>query len=226
MRMILDVANRTFSADHPALRAWSEIAGKDFAPVDVQVLNERSASRVYRLIGAGPDGSNVIAKRYPAANARAEYRTYQKVLCHLPLTLLRHHGLVQESDAGFYWAFVEDAAGEQYSPEIQQHTVEAAEWLAMLHTSAQGVARSVALPDRNPCYYFDCLRAGRDRISRRLAGSPLNEDGRVILGFLAAQCDAVQASWERIERLCSGAPQTLVYADLNPDNIHVRLRPA
>src|SRR5215831_10352181 len=120
--------------DHPALRAWSVIAGGGLSGVEIEVLKHRSASQVCRLIGLGPDGANVIAKRCPKPNALAEYRIYEQVLRHLPLISLRHYGLVQEKDTGFCWASIEDAAGAPYSPEAPEHAVEAAAWLALLHT--------------------------------------------------------------------------------------------
>ena len=67
-------------ADHPALRAWAEIAGTGIGAVEVKVLKHRSASQVCRLNGLGPEGANVIAKRSPKPKALAEYRIYQQVL--------------------------------------------------------------------------------------------------------------------------------------------------
>lgn len=213
-------------ADHPALRAWSEIVKVELGQVNIEVLKNRRASLVCCLAGLGPGGSNVIAKRYPAPNGLTEYRIYREVLCRLPLTFPRHHGLVQEEGTGFCWAFFEDAAGERYSPQIQQHTMEAAACLAVLHTSACEVARDLALPERGPRHYLDYLSSGRNRIRRSLASAVLSGEDRGVLAELAAQCDAVEAQWELIERLCNSAPQTFVHADLYEANIHVRTGPA
>jgi hypothetical protein len=208
--------------DHPALRAWSELTEADFACVEIEVLKHRSESQVCRLIGLRPDGANVIAKRCPKPKALAEYRIYEELLRHLPLVSLRHYGLVHEKDTGFCWAFIEDAAGVPYSPDTPEHAMEATAWLAALHTSARGVAQDLALPDRGPLYYLHCLRCGRERIRQTLTGALLSEEDRTVLAALATQCDAVEAKWESLENLCSGAPQTFVHADLYAANIQVR----
>jgi hypothetical protein len=167
----------------------------------------------------------MIAKRCPTPKALAEYRIYEQVLRHLPLISLRHYGLVQEKDTGFCWAFIEDAAGVPYSPEVPEHAMEAAAWLAVLHTSARGVAQDLALPDRGPLYYLHCLRCGRERIRQTLTGALLSEEDRTVLAALATQCDAVEAKWGWLEDLCGGAPQTFVHADLYGANIRVRTIP-
>src|SRR5215472_1762797 len=212
-------------ADHPALRAWVEIAGTGIGAVEVKVLKHRSASQVCRLNGLGPEGANVIAKRSPKPKALAEYRIYQQVLPHVLLTSLRHYGLVEEKGTPFCWSFIEDAAGDPYSPEAQEHAAEASACLAVLHTSARGVAQDLALPDRGPLYYLHCLRSGRDRLRQTLKSARLSQEDRTVLAALATQCDTVEARWGWIEDLCSGAPATFVHADLYAANIHVRTFP-
>ena len=98
--MMLDAATRIHSADHPALRAWSEIAESASPRAEVEILKDRSACQAYRLAGLGPVGSNVIAKRYPESKALAEFRIYRNVLRHLPLISPQHYGLVKEKGTG------------------------------------------------------------------------------------------------------------------------------
>ena len=138
--MMLDAATRIHSADHPALRAWSEIAESASPRAEVEILKDRSACQAYRLAGLGPVGSNVIAKRYPESKALTESRIYRSVLRHLPLISPQYYGLVQEKGTGFCWAFLEDVAGTPYSPAVAEQTVKAARWLAVLHASAREVA--------------------------------------------------------------------------------------
>jgi hypothetical protein len=213
---------RTCSADHRALRAWSEIAKNGCPRAEVEILKDRSACKAYRLVGLGPGGSDVIAKRYPESKALTEFKIYRNVLRHVPLISPRHYGLVKEQGTGFCWAFFEDVAGTPYSPAVAAQTVEAARWLAMLHASAREVAADVDLPDRGPRHYFDCLHSGRNRIRQNVSSTLLSEDDRTVLAALAVQCDAVEAKRDWIEACCSTAPETFVHADLHAANIHVR----
>src|SRR5262249_17385820 len=150
-----------------------------------------------------------------------EYWIYQHVLPHLPLTSLRHYGLVEEKGKPFCWSFIEDAAGIPYSPESLEHATEASAWLAVLHTAARGVAEGLALPDRGPLHYLHCLRSGRDRVRQALTSARLRQEDLTVLEALTAQCDAVEARWGWIEDLSSGAPATFVHGDLYAANIHV-----
>ena len=165
--MMLNAATRIHAADHPALRAWAEIAENACPRAEVEILKDRSACQAYRLVGLGPGGSNMIAKRYPESKALAEFQIYRSVLRHLPLISPQYYGLVKEKGTGFCWAFIEDVAGTPYSPAVAEQTVEAARWLAVLHASAREVAADVDLPDRGPRHYFDCLCSGRNRIRQR-----------------------------------------------------------
>src|SRR5690348_464373 len=106
------IATETCVAEHPALRAWSEISGFHSASTSAELLKDRSESQVYRLAGLGPEGAAVIAKRYPELKALCERMIYDRVLRCLPMVSLRHHGLINEKGTGFCWAFFEDAAGE------------------------------------------------------------------------------------------------------------------
>src|SRR6266850_210044 len=219
---MLDAATHIHSADHPALRAWAEIAENACPRAEVEILKDRSACQAYRLADLGPGGSNVIAKRYPELKALTESRIYRSVLRHLPLISPQYYGLVQEKGTGFCWAFFEDVAGTPYSPAVAEQTVKAARWLAVLHASAREVAADVDLPDRGPRHYFECLYSGRNRIRQNLSSTLINDDDRKVLTALAAQCDAVETKREWIEAWCRNAPETFVHADLHAANIHVR----
>src|SRR5262245_8213230 len=161
---------------HPAARAWSEIRGVPLVPESIEILKNRNDSRVYRLAGVGPEGSNVIAKQCPKENALAELFIYKKVLAHLPFPALEHYGLLDEQDTRFCWVFMEDAGGVSYSPDIEEHGVLAAEWLGRLHTCGVEVPAGLSLSDRGPDHYLACLRSARDRIRHNLANPALNQD--------------------------------------------------
>jgi hypothetical protein len=50
-------------ASHPAARAWKELEPKAPAPVAIVGLEELPGQQVYRLVGVGPGGTSVVAKR-------------------------------------------------------------------------------------------------------------------------------------------------------------------
>ena len=207
-----------------AFRAWSELRVGGREPTRVEILKDRNASHVYRLAGAGPDGSNVVAKRCLRAGALLERTIYQQVLRHLPVRSLRYYGLVEERDTPFCWLFVEDAAGAPYSSTAaMEHGRLAADWLSGLHTRAQALGRGLDLPVRGPSWYLGCLRSGRDRMRRSLGNPALDEDDRAVLEVIMEQCDSAERRWQQVEECCGAASPTFVHADLHAKNIHVSL---
>jgi len=208
-------------AAEPAVRAWSLLGGQPPAPASVQILKDRNASHVYRLTGAAPDGSNVIAKRCPTDGAVRERAIYQEVLWRLPVPSLRYYGLVEEQDTDFCWAFLEDAGGVRYSAAVPRHGRLAAEWLATLHSGGLSLARGLGLGSQGSNMYLGCLRSGRLRILQSLDNLALSPDDGDVLVRLAAQCDMAEALWPRIEECCSAAPTAFLHADLHAANVHV-----
>jgi hypothetical protein len=204
-----------------AVRAWSQLRAGGPEPTRVEILKHRHGSHVYRLAGAGPDGSNVVAKRCLKARALAERAIYEQVLRHLPGRSLMYRGLVAERGTPFCWLFVEDAAGVPYSPTTAEHGRLAADWLAGLHTGARTLGCGLDLPVRGPTWYLGCVRSGRDRIRRSLGNPALSDDDRAALEAIVEQCDSAESRWRQVEECCGAASPTLVHADLHAKNIHV-----
>lgn len=211
--------------EHPAVRAWLEVRRVSPVPETLEILKSRNDSRVYRLAGVGPEGSNVVAKQCPKANAFAERFIYEQVLPHLPFVALRYYGLLEEPNTEFCWFFMEDAEGLPYSPDIEEHGVLAAEWLGTLHVCGMEVAAGLGLSDRGPDHHLDCLRLARDRICHNLANPALNHDDRDVLNGVVHQCDLLERHWGQIEERCKGIPRTFVHADLCLSNVQVRPTP-
>src|SRR2546428_1420646 len=83
--------------EHRALKAWRQVRPECFEPENIQILkHKRKKSAVYRLTGAGPNGSPVIAKRCQAATASVERLIYEKFLSRLSLPALSCYGFVPE----------------------------------------------------------------------------------------------------------------------------------
>src|SRR5262245_1449710 len=211
------------SREHPAALAWGELQlGRvRRGPSEVHTLRLKRKSAVYRLGGAGPGGSAVIAKRCPRATARLEYAVYAEVLPHLPVSALRCYGLVEE-DGQSGWLFLEDAGGEEYSPHLGGQRALAGRWLGLLHTAAARVLAAARLPDRGPGYYLEHLRSARDTIGRNRTNPALGAGDRAVLRALLTHCDAVEARWEQVREDCDRMPRTLVHGDFVVKNVHVR----
>lgn len=208
---------------HPAVRAWRATDPSRTAPHTIQVLREHAASAVYRLEGAGPLGDAVIAKRTSPAAAAVECSVYQKILPRLPLTAARCYG----GDAGdgmSRWLFLEDVGEQRYVEADPEHLALVARWVALLHTTAAALPAGAAdsLPDAGPVRYLAHLRAGRERIERRLARATLSAGDVALLESIRSVQDYLESRWDWIEEACLGLPGTLVHGDFRPRNVFVR----
>jgi hypothetical protein len=208
--------------EHPAIKAWSRLLPERVEPESVEILREKKKSAIYRLEGVGLAGSAVIAKRCRQAAALIERTIYEEVLPRLPITSLYYYGLVEEPDGNFCWLFLEDAAGENYSPSIEEHRALAAQWLGHLHTSAAYITAADPLPERGPGHYLEHLQSGRAKILRNLTNPELKADGRVVLDNIISQCEFLESRWQQVEEFCAGLPRTLVHGDFTGKNLRVR----
>ena len=102
--------------EHRAVVAWNRVHPSRTSPKRLEILKLRNKSTVYRLVGAGPRGASVIAKRSLADTARVERIIHQEFMSQFHLPSLRYYGFLEESDGEYCWLFLENAAGEAYSP--------------------------------------------------------------------------------------------------------------
>jgi hypothetical protein len=211
--------------EHPAIQAWRVLQPGRIAPQSIEILQETSKSRVYRIVGAGLGGSAVIAKQRWCQGALIEQTIYQAVLPHLPLPCLHYYGFVQ-SDDGYCWLFFEDAGREGYSPRIEEHRLLAARWLSTMHMSAARLTAASQLPDRGPSYYLAKLQSVHAIIQRVLANFALNTSNRMIFESIVSQCDLLQAHWSKVEQMCELVPRTVVHGDFVGKNVRVRPSPS
>ncbi len=209
---------------HPAARAWAAF-GAGPAPAAVEALKETRKGAAYRLAGAGPGGSAVVAKRCRRETARVERVVYEVALPGLALAP-DYRGYLEDGDGESAWLFVEDAAGREYSPDDAAHRAAAARWQAALHTAGHRPGLARLLPDRGPAHYLQHLHAGRQRALAGLDNSELRPEDRAMLRSLAARCEALAADWARVEAACAGCPATLVHGDFVEKNLRVRPGPA
>jgi hypothetical protein len=217
-----EALTRDVSPKHPAIRSWSELSGCPPGPARVQLLKNEHDRKVWRLIGVGPGGSNVIAKLNPKADVAAEHRIYREALKRLPLPAPDHFGLLKDKNDSLCWAFLEDMRGIPYSRDEKVHWRVTAEFLAVLHTSGFEILRDVQLRQRGPSYYQHCLQAGRRQVRSALDYGHLTQAQRNVLTGIVEQCDATERRWRRLEQFCGSIPQTFVHGDLGKGNVCLR----
>ena len=208
--------------DHRAVKAWRRIKPECFEPQNIEVLKLKTRkSAVYRLTGAGSNGSAIIAKRCQAATASVERVVYEEFLPGLPLPALRCHGFVEEPGGEFCWLFLEDAGGQEYSPASAAHRALAGQWLASVHRAPFATGLQARLPDRGPAHYLQLLRSSRAALLEYAGNPVLSADEVALVRRFAACGDAIEAHWDEVEKSCGKLPRTLVHGDFVIKNLRV-----
>jgi aminoglycoside phosphotransferase (APT) family kinase protein len=214
-------------AHHAAVLAWSQLRPDRVEPERLEILKglkERTGSRrIYRLVGVGPGGSNVIAKQSGRDHALREHTVYEHVLSHLAVPVPRYYGCVMTGSDETCWVFVEDVGNERYSVDLEEHRRAAGRWLGVLHTTAAGLVAEGPLPVHGPSHYLANLRHASKRLRKHIADPALRTDHRAQLSMLLERCDELQLRWHRVDECCDRMPRTLVHGDFSRKNIHVRL---
>jgi hypothetical protein len=208
--------------EHPAVRAWAKLQPTQVEPAAIERLQKKKKAVVYRLKGAGPGGSDIIAKQSTPERLLKERVIYEEILPALPVSTVRYYGFVEEPDGGRCWLFLESADGEEYSSLVNEHRTLAARWLGLLHATASQIATAARLPDRGPDYYLEQLRQGDETILRNLTNPAITSETRATLETVVRQLEIVASRWGRVEELCARAPRTLVHGDFAPKNMRVR----
>jgi hypothetical protein len=90
---------------HPAVTAWREVAPYAPDPERIEVLRRSADSATYRLVGAGPRGAPLIARRSRMATAWIARTVYERILPHLPVAAPRYCGFKAEGPQ-FAWLFL------------------------------------------------------------------------------------------------------------------------
>jgi hypothetical protein len=94
---------------HPAAAAWRAVSRDARTPEAIEVLKKAEHAATYRLVGAGPGGVSIIARRSALAKARFARTVYAQILPRLPIRAPVYHGFKAES-AEVAWLFLEDGA--------------------------------------------------------------------------------------------------------------------
>jgi len=207
--------------DHPAIRAWRQLAMGNRRPQSIEVLKApKRKSAVYRLVGTGPSGLGLIAKSAEPERLRREAELYERVLSHLPLQMLEVYGLI-ESD-GEWWLFLEDAGEVWYSPDAEMHRRPAVEWLGRLHTSP--LPSEHRLPDAGPAHFSEVLTRAYEGIAGARSHQAASASDVTVLDNILRLLEHTTRSWAAVTRACEGVPGGLVHGDFVPKNVRVTTR--
>jgi phosphotransferase family enzyme len=210
--------------EHPALQAWRQVGTGRFEPGTVSVLSKRFKSAIYRMDGVGPGGSSIVGKHCRRDVAGHERIIYEQILRELPVSSPRYYGYLR-GDREYDWLFLEYAEGERYSREREDHSILAARWLGLLHTSAARVAAAARLPDCGSAYHLTLLRGARDKLRPNLTQLNLPSAELAVIEAVLSQCDFLESRWGQVQRWCECMPLTLVHGDFKPRNVVIRPGP-
>jgi ATP-binding cassette subfamily B protein len=183
------------------------------------------SSTVYRLVGAGPRGADVIAKRTYRARVELEHSLYAELLPRLSVATVRCYGVAQDDDEARAWLFLEDAGEIAYSPQQPEHRRLAARWLAAMHVAAASRPAPTTLPMRDVAYHRELLESSRSTIADGLGNPAFTPEHLTSLRALLHRSEMLLDRWPDVERLCKGIPATLVHGDFVPKNVRVREGP-
>ena len=207
--------------EHRAVKAWGQLQPERVEPDGIEILKLKNKSAVYRLAGLGPDGSAVIAKRCRTGTALIERMIHEEFLARLALPALQCYGFVKEPNGEFCWLFLEEAAGQAYSPLTAEHVALAGRWLATIQSTALEAGLELRLPSREPSHYLKLLQTTHRAVLQHLANPELRGDDWRVLKAIASQCAVLESHFRDLEEMCEGAPRTLVHGDFVIKNVRV-----
>src|SRR5213595_1648185 len=213
---------------HPAVQAWRRL-GHD-RPIPDRVAPATRRRGVYRLEGAGAEGSTVIAKRCKRGDCVVERTVYERIFPFVPLPGPRYYGVAadpnEDPEKEVCWLFIGEIQGEQYNVLLPGHRAAAARWLGILHTEARSAADQPELSDAGPGRYRKQMYTVRDLFRNHLDHPAFTADDLAFLDGLLARFDQLDEHWDRLEQAANGLPRTLLHGDFNGKNLRVQASPA
>lgn len=214
--------------EHRAVRAWRTLAGERAKCHRIQTLTGEGHERaVYRLVGVGHGGSDLVAKRSLSSAAAVEWLMYAEVLPQMPIRGLQCYGrVVDDEDHRYCWLFLEDAGDEGFVMERAEHRTLALTWLGSIHSAALQVRTATSLPKREANSYRELLRLSRQMTVRALEHPALLADELGTLRHVIAEADTLDAHWNAIAKVCERIPHTLVHGDFVDRNFRIRTNSA
>jgi Ser/Thr protein kinase RdoA (MazF antagonist) len=208
--------------EHPAVQAWLQVRSDCWEPGDLEVLQRRRYSTVYRLNHRKRGGARVIAKRCRVSTARIERTIYEDLLPLTGMPALGCYGLLEEPQGEYGWLFLEDAAGARYSPQLHHDRTLAGCWLAETHLATMSSGLKSRLPDRDLDQYLRLLHGCQAMLLRHLSDGALWGEGATVFRNIVTHLDALESLWGELEEICDVMPRTLVHGDFVNKNLRIR----
>ncbi len=209
--------------EHAAVAAWKRFCPTGRPASNLETLKPKNRkSAVYRLLGAAPDGRNVIAKRCRSTTAALEEFVYREILPALEDAQLHLHGTAPDVNTTFSWLFVEDAGDAPFQLHDAGHQVLAAQWLARLHACRIPDVARAALPARGSAFHRQILAEAHATILSGLANPAFAPDEVCVLESIARDCRRLEAREADLLRICESMPPVLVHGDLARKNVRIQ----
>jgi Phosphotransferase enzyme family len=223
--MSVEVGSKAeWKAEDLAARAsalWAGVEPAGLPPRSVETLKPaHRKSAVLRLVGAGPDGESVVAKRAISHSIEVEARVYRDVLAHLPVAATRLLGAAPEGDRS--WLFLEDAGEKPFDSKLAEHRRLASVWMARVHGGARQLPGVSELPDRGPGHYRELLRSVEELLCETLGNPALSVEEVAVVEDVLEACEAIESSWSRLSARLEESPSTIVFGGFSSKNARVR----
>ena len=220
-------APATRSGEHPAVRAYHLATSDTRRVAQVDRIQRRRRSEVYRIRWTG--GDSVIAKRCRSHMSVVEQAVYAHALprardrVRVPAYFGSVHDPYTDPEDPFMWLFIEDLGPRRYAPQDATERDGLARWLGELHAVLleAGGASVPELPVRDAGYYRRYLDRAIEEVPRLVAGrrAPVGLAG--LAGTVESTLHAVRDGWPAVVAAFDHAPPVLVHGDCLPKNIHV-----
>jgi len=132
--------------EHRAVVAWNRVHPAKTTPKRLEILKLKNKSTVYRLVGAGPRGASVIAKRSLTDTAQVERIIHQEFMPQFHLPSLRYYGFLEESDGGIRRAGRPIVGSPFTLARLATWCCETLRWTAIASRTARVWTRSTSSP--------------------------------------------------------------------------------
>ena len=207
--------------EHPAVAAWLSLGGAK--PRHVTVLKSKRFRKrgVYRLEGAGPGGSPVIAKICKRKTAEVESAVYEELLPGLPCRAFATTAMSPTrtgSTAGSSWRTRAPSAIGPWSRSTGAWPHAGSRRCSFMRRSSCR-PRTCRTGDRGTTWSTSSTPAKRS--AGTCAGQEAAADGPVVLADLLSKLDAARVALGRAGAFCATLPQTVVHGDLVPKNLRI-----
>lgn len=209
-------------AAHPAVRAWVAIA-PDLGSVNrvetIKPPKQPFKSAVFRLVGAGHDGADVIAKECRLRDAQVERTVYRDVLKHISVDGPRFLGSAPATDPARQWLFMQHVNGPTFEHRIANHARLATGWLAALHAESADGTLDHGLPIRRHDFYRNTLIRTTQGLRESDANPSLSSSDRSLLKLVEEHLLILGNTWDHVADLYSSLPTMVVHGDFKRNNM-------